>query len=49
MIDTDGKLGGVGCDLGGGCIGVCLVRTGGVVGQRIAGQDRGDAGIDGDG
>ena len=49
MVHADGKLVGVGDDLGGGCVGVCSECALSVVRERVAGEDFGDGRVDGDG
>ena len=46
MIDAQRKLIGIGYNFGRGGIGALSISAGGVVGQGIASQDRGDDGID---
>ena len=49
MIDTEGKLIGVGGNFGRRGIGARAVGAGGIIGERIASEDGGDGGVDGNG
>ncbi len=46
VVETQGELNGIRGDFGCGCVGVGLIRAGGIVGQRIAGQHGGNSRID---